>query len=479
MIAPIDQTPATKGDLSSEQAFPGFEPLTSNYLYCPNQFFDVCLPNCSRGAVRIVAYMLRETLGWLDKYGNPRRQEIKVSYRDLIEKAGVSRGAIGPALKEVIDGGFITCVQTGHAKSAGQSAQTAEFVLRWDLTEVYAKAFQDFNGFYTGEGYRTPVPNRFFDSIIRNESLSVTKVVGTVIRHTIGYQNQFGGRRQEAPLSYRQIANFTHLSNGKTLAQAIQIAKGRGFIEVREAGKFSHERELQQATRYGIRWQQQAEKSNNGSIIPSETDRFKNPTRNGSKSPAEDRFKKPSSIRKTVTKDILKQQTVVAAKHSKTIQRLIDEGLDQQTALMLEQLKGAGVIERQLDWLNARKPDKNRIGMLRKAIEEDWSKPDQVAIREKQQAIRQREQLKNESVEFENVKIQEMKKERSRKKERLLTEWGSASREERVKWVQAAFEIETSKMIADMIRRQSTDTAKPHPQVLNVVAKDRMLPCLF
>jgi hypothetical protein len=46
--------------------FPGFELPTANFIYCPNQFFDVCLPHCSRGAVRFIAYLLRRTLGWLD-----------------------------------------------------------------------------------------------------------------------------------------------------------------------------------------------------------------------------------------------------------------------------------------------------------------------------------------------------------------------------------------------------------------------------
>ena len=57
--------------MSCSTEFQGFEPLTGNFLYCPNQFFEVCLPNYSRGVVRLVAFMLRKTLGWLDKDGNP------------------------------------------------------------------------------------------------------------------------------------------------------------------------------------------------------------------------------------------------------------------------------------------------------------------------------------------------------------------------------------------------------------------------
>lgn len=465
--------------VKSASSFAGFEPLTANYLYCPNQFFDVCLPNCSRGAIRIVAFMLRETLGWLDKEGNPLKQEIKVTYRDLIEKAGVSRGAIGPALQEATQAGFIECSQDGQSNAAGQSATSAVYSLRWDRQSEYSRSITTFNGFYAGEGHRTPVPNRFFDSIIRNESLSVTKVVGTIIRHTIGYQNQFGGRRQEVPLSHQQIAKFSNLSYGKTLAAAIQTAVERGFIEVRQAGKFSHERQVRQATCYGIRWLYQTKKSDNGSEIPTETERFKKPNSNGSFFPAEERFKNPSSIKKTKLNNTLKQQTAAAVNHSITVQRLMDEGLDQPTALKLEESHGADVINRQIDWLAARNPDKNRLGMLRKAIEEDWEKPTTVEHRERQQMLREKDERKQESAQQEAAKVQAKKKERRRKKERLLREWGSGSVQERRQWLQAAVAAESSLMISEIIRRQSIETAKPHSHVLNIVAKERNLPCLF
>ena len=105
--------------------FNGFEHLTANYLYCPNQFFEVCLPNHSRGTVRLVAFMLRKTLGWLDKEGNPIEQNISISYRDLIDEAGISRGAIRKALDEAVAGGFNICIQKGQANKNNQTADPA------------------------------------------------------------------------------------------------------------------------------------------------------------------------------------------------------------------------------------------------------------------------------------------------------------------------------------------------------------------
>ena len=109
---------AANGDTRrNADVFPGFEPLTGNFLYCPNQFFDVCLPNYSRGVLRLVAFMLRRTLGWLDKDGNPIEQDVKVSYSDLISKAGVSRGAARKAIEEAIEGGFIRRTRHGRVGS--------------------------------------------------------------------------------------------------------------------------------------------------------------------------------------------------------------------------------------------------------------------------------------------------------------------------------------------------------------------------
>ena len=183
-----------------------------------------------------MAYLLRQTLGWLDEQGNPRHQEIQVSFRDLIETAGVSRGAIGPAINEAVSLGFIECKSEAIKKSPNSSGQSAVYSLRWDARDSYVRTPDEFVGFYAGEGNRTPVPNRFFDSVVPNESLSIVKVVGTVIRQTVGYQNQFGGRRSSHPLSYSNLQRLTKLSDRSTLSQALQTAQETGYIVCVERG---------------------------------------------------------------------------------------------------------------------------------------------------------------------------------------------------------------------------------------------------
>jgi len=47
-------------------SFPGFPDFRANVTFVPIQFFTVVLPHSSRGAARIVGYVLRKILGWVD-----------------------------------------------------------------------------------------------------------------------------------------------------------------------------------------------------------------------------------------------------------------------------------------------------------------------------------------------------------------------------------------------------------------------------
>src|ERR1041384_7285830 len=207
---------------AGSRPFAGFALPTSNTTYCPNQFFDVCRPHGSRGCVRLVAYLIRKTLGWCDRHGNPQETHIAVSYADLIEKAGISRQMIRSALDEALKANFVRCTQKGLAKSAGQAAQTAQYELRWDERHEYVKDPKRFQGFFAGEGNRTYIPNQFFDHVIPHETLAVVKVVGSVIRFSIGFQTRYGFRRQQTSLSYQDIQRYARIRNRQNLSDALK-----------------------------------------------------------------------------------------------------------------------------------------------------------------------------------------------------------------------------------------------------------------
>jgi len=475
----MSTTIATHRQSKSENGtvFPGFAPLHANYVYCPNQFFDVCLPNCSRGAVRIVAYLLRQTLGWLDADGNPLNQHVTVSYRRLIEKAGVSRGAIGLALQEAVDAGFLRQVESGRAKSQGTPARSAQYELHWSTAATYLKSSADFDGFFAGEGCRSPVPNSFFDELVPNESLAVIKVVGTVLRHTVGYQAQFGGRRSSAPLAFAYIAQYAQLSTGRVLAGAVREALDSGYIERVCDGSFAPNTDDRQAARYQVRWLSEAKNSDIGSKTPPVPERSKKAISIGSETPSIERSKKATK-EKTPLKDINKQHGA-AAEIQQGTKLLERQGLDTSTAEALVRTRGLHSIRNQIAWLKFRNPRDNPVGMLRKAIDENWAKPHAASERDRSAAIRKVQQERTQNERLEDADIAAAKAARDKRKQRLLTEWGSASTEHRQAWVQEAAREASGKMLADIIRRQSTDADVPHVDVLNIVARHRGLPAVF
>lgn len=58
------------------------------------------------------------------------------------------------------------------------------------------------------------------------------------------------------------------------------------------------------------------------------------------------------------------------------IRCLREAGFDAPTAQRLATQASLEVIQRQVEWLPLRKPSRNRLGLLRRSIEEDWARPE-------------------------------------------------------------------------------------------------------
>jgi hypothetical protein len=379
--------------------FRGFARLQSNTTYTPNQFFDVCLPHYSRGSVRLVAYMIRKTLGWCDSDGNPQEEQILTSHQDLIKNAGISRGAIRSAIDEAIKGKFIECVREGRSKTTGKSAISPLFQLKWDDGEAYIKDPEKFCGFFEGQGHRTDIPNQFYDRVVTTEPLATIKVVGSIIRFSIGFQARHGRRRLLAELSYKQIQNYAKISNPTHMSRAIRTALENNYILCVEKGYFDPNAGKEStSSKYSLRWQDSEQmdtigskriaedrfkKDSGGSVIGSKRiaeDRFKKDSVIGSKRIAEDRFKKDSGIKIKQRNKTLKQQQTdgepnAVAENSATHHILLETGFDDTTARLLSTKHAPEIIDQQIKWLPFRNVQNNKLGLLRKAIEENYDDP--------------------------------------------------------------------------------------------------------
>ena len=248
------------------ESFQGFEHLEANFLYCPNQFLDLCIPNCSRSCVRLVAYVLRESLGWVDENGEPINEHVSVPYHKVKAEAGISNKQIPRARKEAIKMGFLRCVQEARPNRKGAPAQTGMLALRWDEEgSAYCTDLSAFKGFYAGAGHVTRIPNGFFDHVVPKETLSRVKIVATVLRHTVGYENpKTGGRRAEAPLAYKYIQQYANIRDPKTLRENLKFCIEAGYIRVTTPGCTDLGGQGSRATRYAPMWLTKAKKSDNG-----------------------------------------------------------------------------------------------------------------------------------------------------------------------------------------------------------------------
>jgi hypothetical protein len=371
--------------------FEGFRLPTSNTTYTPNQFFDVCLPHYSRGVVRLVAYVIRKTLGWCDAHGNPQSEQHRISFNELERNAGISRDMIRSAVDEAIAGHFIRRVQLGAPNCAGKAAQTAVYELVWDeKAQQYIKDPTKFRGFFAGEGNRTYIPNQFFDVTVRKETLAVVKVVGSIVRFSIGFQNKFGHRRQQVALSYRDIQNYARIRNRATLSESIRLAVRRNYIHCVEQGYFDKDAgRLSHPATYSLRWLNPTPGEQDGQkIVPglsTPAGRSEKRTGNGQKTEPERRSEKRTDIQiKQGNKTFKQHEPVPSAAILEvltggqidplSVMLLIEQGFDEPTARSLA-LNPLNAIRRQIDWLPLRRPTRNKLGMLRRAIEQDWPEP--------------------------------------------------------------------------------------------------------
>ena len=394
------------GALTGAQVFKGYAPPTSSTTYTPNQFFDVVLPRASRGCLRLVAYLIRKTLGWSDEQGNPQNPEATVTYRELVERAGIGRGRIKEAIEEAIENRYINCLRFGQPHKAGEEGFSALYSLRWDERENYITDATDFDGFFAGNGNLTHIPNDFFDYTIPTEPLALVKVVGVIIRNTIGFQTKYGFRRQQVEMSFSEIMRRAGIASRSTMSIAIKEALDKnhvckvseGFFD-RNAGSDS------QAATYGIKWveaTQSEPKSHNGSKIEP-GNRFQNrtgdlptvPKSNRGMSPKieprksseiepatvpesnREGFQNRTDIKTTQENNTPKQQQTagvdVAGGNSLAllVGRLIGEGIESARATKLAEDFPAERITRQLDALPFRKVKSSKTGFLIRAIELD------------------------------------------------------------------------------------------------------------
>ena len=402
----------SEADAEVEIAFRGYAPPTSSTTYTPNQFFDFVLPNSSRGCLRLVAYIIRKTLGWSDANGNPQNPTATISYRELERCAGIGRGRVKEAIDEAIASQFIECLRFGKPHQAGDEGYSALYGLKWGRQDRYVTDRDEFDGFFAGNGNLSHIPNEFFDHTIPRETLAVVKIVGVIIRNTIGFQTKFGFRRQEAALSFSDIMRRAGIGSRTTVSGAIKAAIDGKHIRVVTQGIFDTNAGLEsKAAIYGVNWSDEypmpsaarlktprrrraivqglASDGHKSATAP-ELDRGESSqTGPGDTSgtglvsvPNQDR-KEPQNWTANKTTSLNNSSKQHQSSECRTgepeakevISALLAQGIEERTVERLVMRYPREQIVRQLAWIPLRHVNASRTGLLIRAIEHDMAAP--------------------------------------------------------------------------------------------------------
>ena len=114
-------------------SFAGFRSLKANFTPTPNQYFDKVVGHYHPCVERVVALLIRSTLGWEDPDTGERRLEAELALKDFICPE-MSESSARKGIAGAIEAGFI--VQT----LAATNKQAACYALRWENLDAQKAA---------------------------------------------------------------------------------------------------------------------------------------------------------------------------------------------------------------------------------------------------------------------------------------------------------------------------------------------------
>ncbi len=363
---------------NAHSPFQGFQ--KPNEIITPNQFFDVVLPNHSTQVIRVVSFLIRETLGYTNDDGDPFQERFQFSLQQIAKGANVAPSAVKKALDEAVEARFLNCVQAAVPASPGRPSASAVYELRWhDYSEgTYVVDPRKFRGFFAAEGNRTSIPEEFFSHVIPNHPKSLIRFVGAVIRNTLGIKASHGrGRVKRAKLSYGYLERYLNLTS-HTLSAAIRKALAANYIIRVEEGVFDpHRPENCRQAIYAVKWCHSP--TPEAPLSTGEAGHTKNYSETTPKTTAAFHTKNYSPNKRFLNRNHSKQQVpAVKIQDSNDIEeafRLLREiGFLERDARALAQRHSLKDIRQQIDWLKDRQPV-NPLAMLRSALEGSWQAP--------------------------------------------------------------------------------------------------------
>jgi hypothetical protein len=412
------------------------------------------------------------------------REDIAIPYTRLVRDAGISRGAIRNAIDEALKAKLIVCVKAGKPDSQIQFRSVGEYQLAWDDPDApYTTDPTEFAGFFAGQGYRTPTPHAYFTAVIPTQTHATSKIVGAVIRHTVGYQTKHGGRRKETSLSYRYLQKYTRISSRETLSGGLRNAMRGGFVERIEVGQFTPGHHNSPSSRYSLKWLSNNDSEGTSSkTVPARQpvqkpypDQFGNRTRTSPESVPGNQFgiRTPKKeTQKETDKQQQKQPCVADEESLRCIELLTQQGITNKKARDVAVAVSAEQIERQIKWLDHRSIRANRSGFLIAACLGNFPEPEQL----KQHRLGIESGGNEKWHRHDDASRAEQLKRFRERRDALLACWRLQSHQDRQRWQQRAMERAMDARVKRCIEFDALSDDTPHKFILDEMALELGLP---
>ena len=111
--------------------FRGFYRGEGRRTTVPNEFFDVVLPRETHGVVRVVAAVIRHTVGYQNRLTGGSLTRAPLSFGQLARYANCGRRTIARALPQAVAANYVCRVTRGRFASDADRQEASVYAIRW------------------------------------------------------------------------------------------------------------------------------------------------------------------------------------------------------------------------------------------------------------------------------------------------------------------------------------------------------------
>jgi DNA-binding transcriptional ArsR family regulator len=111
--------------------------MTFPHTKIPNLLLDSLLPTLTEAELKIILVIIRQTIGWIDKYTGSRKTRDRITQSQFVIKTGLSRRIISRTLKLLSDKEYVQITDTNSNTLKNSLERKGKAVLYYSLNPVH------------------------------------------------------------------------------------------------------------------------------------------------------------------------------------------------------------------------------------------------------------------------------------------------------------------------------------------------------